>query len=186
MAWSDSPWNPKNWGSSSRSTGVKSSGSDAVSKKMDSDANATMPKNTALQDLQMDLGLIPKNDAYYRDLADRQARSAAALAGSNKSDKSTPAPAPKEEAPVEEAPAPVAPVTPVEDLTTQIQTVSDVVTKKTPQTKSTGPAEDAARAFEEKGRKSTILTSSQGLDEYQMMAPEERKKLRSRRSLLAG
>lgn len=187
MAWSDSPWNPKNWGSSSRSTGVKSSGSDAVSKKMDSDANATMPKNTALQDLQMDLGLIPKNDAYYRDLADRQARSAAAIEALSKSDKgSTTAQATQETAPAEEAPATVTPVTPVEDLTTQIQTVSDVVTKKAPQTKSTGPAEDAARAFEEKGRKSTILTSAQGLDEYQMMTPEERKKLRSRRSLLAG
>lgn len=181
MAWSDSPWNPKNWGSGSSSGSKVTVGTSTGSRG----SEAEIPKNTALQDLQMDLGLIPKNTAYYRDLASRQASAAAALAGSNKSDKSTPTPAPKEEAPVEDTTT-AGTTTPVEDLTTQIQTVSDVVTRAAPQTESTGPAEDAARAFEEKGRKSTILTSAQGLDEYQMMTPEERKKLRSKRSLLAG
>lgn len=76
--------------------------------------------------------------------------------------------------------------TPVEDKTSQIQTVADVVTKKTPQTKSTGPAEDKAREFEKKGRKATVLTSMQGLEDEIPMTAEELKKLRSRRSLLAG
>lgn len=76
--------------------------------------------------------------------------------------------------------------TPVDDKTSQIQTVADVVTKKTPQTASTGPAEDKAREFEKKGRKATVLTSMQGLDDEIPMTAEELKKLRSRRSLLAG
>lgn len=187
MAWETSPWNPKNWGSGSRSTGVKSSGSKVTvgTSTGSRGSEAEIPKNTALQDLQMDLGIIPKNTAYYRDLADRQERARTAFADSNKSDKSKPAPAPKEEAPVEEAPVDETQAT-IDDLTKQIEELSNVITGSAPQTESAGPAEDAAREFEEKGRKSTILTSAQGLDEYQMMTPEERKKLRSRRSLLAG
>lgn len=143
------------------------------------------PKNTALQDLQMDLGIIEKNDVYYRDLAERQERSKAAMEQAMKSsDDDKPSVAAEEEVVEETAAAET--TTPVEDVTSEIQEVADVVTKKKPQTKSTGPAEDKAREFEKKGRKSTVLTSMQGLDEEVPMTAEELKKLRSRRSLLAG
>ena len=42
-------------------------------------STSTAPKNSALQDLQMDLGIIPKNQAYYRDLEDRSIASQNAL-----------------------------------------------------------------------------------------------------------
>jgi len=170
---------------SSNTSVSRDSGDDPISKKMDSDADATMPKNTALQDLQMDLGIIPKNAAYYRDLAERQEKSKAMMEQAMKSsDDDKPSAAAEEEVVEETAAAET--TTPVEDVTSQIQTVADVVTKKKPQTKSTGPAEDKAREFEKKGRKSTVLTSMQGLDEEVPMTAEELKKLRSRRSLLAG
>jgi len=144
------------------------------------------PKNTALQDLQMDLGIIEKNDVYYRDLAERQEKSKAMMEQAMKSsDDDKPSVAAEEEEVVEETAA-AETTTPVEDVTSQIQTVADVVTKKKPQTKSTGAAEDKAREFEKKGRKSTVLTSMQGLDDEIPMTAEELKKLRSRRSLLAG
>ena len=38
------------------------------------------PKNSAFTDLKMDLGITPKNDVYFRDLADRNAASQKALA----------------------------------------------------------------------------------------------------------
>jgi hypothetical protein len=38
------------------------------------------PKNSAFSDLKMDLGITPRNDVYYRDLADRNAASQKALA----------------------------------------------------------------------------------------------------------
>jgi hypothetical protein len=37
------------------------------------------PKNSAVDDFLMDIGAKPKNDVYYRDLADRSARSQAAM-----------------------------------------------------------------------------------------------------------
>lgn len=192
MAWSweTSSLNPKNWGSkstgSSNTSVSRDSGDDPISKKMDSDADATMAKNTALQDLQMDLGLIPKNAAYYRDLADRQARSQAAMEQMQNSNDDGPSPAVVAEEAAAEETAATATTTPVEDKTAQIQTVADVATKKKKPKKSTGPAEDAAREFEKKGRKATVLTSMQGLDEEIPKTAEELKKLRSRRSLLAG
>lgn len=144
------------------------------------------PKNTALQDLQMDLGIIEKNDVYYRDLAERQERAkAAAEQAMSSSDDGPSSTVVADEAATDETTAEDT-TTPVDDKTSQIQTVADVVTKKTPQTKSTGPAEDKAREFEKKGRKATVLTSMQGLDDEIPMTAEELKKLRSRRSLLAG
>ena len=69
----------------------------------------------------------------------------------------------------------------VSDMTTQIQEVADIATGR--RGGSAGPAEDEARAFAEKGRKSTVLTSMQGLED---LSVEDLQKLRSRRSLLAG
>ena len=52
-------------------------------------STSTAPQNSALQDLQMDLGIIDKNQAYYRDLEDRQIASQDALnkLKENKSDR---------------------------------------------------------------------------------------------------
>lgn len=144
------------------------------------------PKNTALQDLKMDLGIIEKNDVYYRDLAERQEKSKAAMEQAMKSSDDDKPSAAAEGEGVEETTATETTDTDVETKTDEIQKVADVVTKKKPQTKSTGAAEDKAREFEKKGRKSTVLTSMQGLDEEVPMTAEELKKLRSRRSLLAG
>lgn len=46
------------------------------------------PKNTAVQNIKMDLGLEPKNDVYYRDITARGISSQAAMESmmSNKSD----------------------------------------------------------------------------------------------------
>lgn len=37
------------------------------------------PKNSMMDDIKMDLGIMPKNDVYYRDLADRTRRSQEAM-----------------------------------------------------------------------------------------------------------
>ena len=49
---------------------------------------STAPKQSAFQNIKMDLGLEPKSQAYYRDLPERQERSRAMVeeALSNKSD----------------------------------------------------------------------------------------------------
>lgn len=74
-----------------------SSTNDAVgsSGNVSLDAIASAPKNSIMDDIQMDLGIKPKNAAYYRDLPDRQRRSQAAMErmmASNDNDDSSPAP----------------------------------------------------------------------------------------------
>lgn len=71
------------------------------------------PKNSALDDIQMDLGMKPKNQTYFRDLEDRQKRSQEAMQNLGKDifgrpasdDSPAPAPTPTPEIPpVAEAP----------------------------------------------------------------------------------
>lgn len=66
-------------------------------------STSTAPQNSALQDLQMDLGIIDKNQAYYRDLEDRQIASQDALnkLKENKSDRNKAKAAAAEEAAAE-------------------------------------------------------------------------------------
>jgi len=192
MAWSDSPWNPKNWGggSSSGSSGTsfsRDSGDDPISNKMDSDADATMPRNSALDDLQMDLGLKPKNAAYYRDLGERSARSQAAMEQAMRSsDDDGPASAPEEEeTEEEEVVETVAPKTSVETISQSIdELIAELLAGRQGQFDPSfvsGPAEEEAMEFEEKGRKSTIKTAPRGIVDL-----EDSSRLRPKRSLLAG
>lgn len=51
-----------------------------------SESVMSKPKNSAMDDFLMDIGAKPKNDVYYRDLAERRARSAAAISSSSSSD----------------------------------------------------------------------------------------------------
>lgn len=74
----------------------------------------------------------------------------------------------------------------ITDLATKITTKSSGV--------SAGPAQDAAEEFKEKGRKSTILTSAQGITDEPVTGmlsegeaeADRKKRLREKRSLLAG
>jgi len=72
--------------------------------------------------------------------------------------------------------------------------ITDLATKITSRGSgvSAGPAQDAAEEFKEKGRKSTIMTSAQGITDEPVTGMlseediEKAKKLRGKRSLLAG
>jgi len=135
------------------------------------------PKNSALDDLQMDLGIKPKNDVYYRDLADRQAKSQAMMEQAMRSSDDGPS---QQTTPAEEKEA-------AEEATSGTPTVDELISELEELSKQTfggefdpsfvsGPAEEEAMEFEEKGRRSTIKTSAQGIVD----APKKKK------SLLAG
>ena len=179
MAWSDSPLNPKNWGGGSSSGSSISSAQDAIgpSGNVSLDAIASAPKNSALDDLQMDLGLKPKNAAYYRDLDERSSKSQAMMEQAMRSSDDGPS---QQTTPAEEKEA-------AEEATSGTPTVDELISELEELSKQTfggefdpsfvsGPAEEEAMEFEEKGRKSTIKTSAQGIVD----APKKKK------SLLAG
>jgi hypothetical protein len=182
MAWSDSPFNPKNWGGGDKKDDVTV---DQPKGGRGSEGLYSKPKNSALDDLQMDLGLKPKNDVYYRDLAERQARSQAMMEQMQSSSDNDSSPALKEEVKEE---------TPVEDevsiydadidrLTQMINDLSkQIASQSFDSGYVSGPAEQEAVDIEEKGPKGgTILTAPRGIVDAEDMA-----RLRKKRSLLAG
>ena len=178
--------------SSSRSAGRGSSGGSAKPSTIDKIAtDIKMGLSTFGQSTEQQAQTLRDQGYSESAIQSYQERSAASLAAAQaeqeriSKDDGPSSAVVAEEAATEETAAEDA-ATPVEDKTSQIQTVADVVTKKKKQTKSTGPAEDKAREFEKKGRKATVLTSMQGLEDEIPMTAEEVKKLRSRRSLLAG
>jgi len=83
--------------------------------------------------------------------------------------------------------------TAVEEKTDEITDLATKITTKRSGV-SAGPAQDAAEEFKEKGRKSTILTSAQGITDEPVTGmlsegeaeAERKRKLREKRSLLAG
>jgi len=83
--------------------------------------------------------------------------------------------------------------TAVEEKTDEITDLATKITTKSSGV-SAGPAQDAAEEFKEKGRKSTIMTSAQGITDEPVTGmlgkdgaeADRAKKLRGKRSLLAG
>ncbi len=147
------------------------------------------PRNTALQDLQMYLGIIEKNDVYYRDLAERQERSRAAMEQAMNSSDDGPAPVPPRspgptprrddlrDAPDTVLPTEVdTPLTTVEDISVQTFTPAADFSPDV----SVGQAEDEALELMKKGRRATILTKPSGL----LGTGEEEGQTRRRRSLI--
>lgn len=167
------------------------------------------PKNSATDDLLMDLGIKEKNDVYDRDLAERQARSMAAVEQMMKSDNDDPVPVAAVTA-TDTATDTAADTTTTLDTETdtaltEVETISqdtfsedaDFVGEADPVSSvgtaaggaaqaaaasatSVGPAEDEAIDLMKKGRRSTILTTPSGL----LGSGEEDKKTRRRRSLI--
>lgn len=143
------------------------------------------PKNTAVDDLLMDLGLKDKNVAYYRDLKSRQEKSMSLLtAGSDDDGPSrTVTEAPEEEEVTDE-------VTPV-DIVAEVPEAPTTVRRRRPPPPPkpdpvykgrrieppAGQTESEAMEAGQRGRKSTIATSPIGL----LGEPEVR-----RRSLMGG
>lgn len=193
--WSNSAFNPKNWGGGGSSTTV-----DQPKGGRGSEDLYSKPKNSAADDLMMDLGLKEKNDVYYRDLADRQARSQALMEqaqNSNDDDRAAdlkakvaepetvtapPKPEPTDPTP----PPPPAPTPPIvstpSNPNTGVNTAQGgkddaAVIKAT----SDGPAEKKVADTAEKGRRSTIMTTPGGL-----LTEENDPNLRRRRSLMGG
>jgi hypothetical protein len=203
MAWKDSPFNPKNWGggsSNNNSTPGTPSGVNSTSSSTNSgdsiqvsqplggrgsESLLSKPKNSALDDLQMDLGLKPKNDVYYRDLADRSARSQDMMERMQSSSDNDSSPAPKEEvkeeAPVEEEVSIYD--ADIDRLTQMIDDLSKQISSQSfDRGYVSGPAEQKAVDIEEKGQKGgTVLTAPRGIVDAEDMA-----RLRKKRSLLAG
>jgi hypothetical protein len=147
------------------------------------------PKNSAIDDFLMDIGAKPKNDVYYRDLADRQERSRAAMQQAmSSSDNDGPAPVPPRSPgptprpPVIDEPETVlptevhTPLTTVEDISVQTFTPAADFSPDV----SVGQAEDEALELMKKGRRATILTKPSGL----LGSGEEEGKTRRRRSLI--
>jgi hypothetical protein len=147
------------------------------------------PKNSAMDDFLMDIGAKPKNDVYYRDLAERSARSQAAMQQAMSSSDDGPAPVPPRspgptprrddlrDEPETVLPTEVdQPLTTVEDISTQTFTPAADFSPDV----SVGQAEDEALELMKKGRRATILTRSGGL----LGSGEEEGKTRRRRSLI--
>lgn len=151
------------------------------------------PKNSAIDDVKMDLGIKPKNQAYYRDLDKRgqAAKDAVAKMRENrkdKNDKKAAAAAAAEETPKEEEVAETA-----STEQSEIQRLEELIEKLSQQTYGgnfdptfvSGEAEQKVVDREEKGTKGgTIKTSPQGLTTQ--IDPDDPNVLRRRRSLLAS
>lgn len=139
------------------------------------------PKNSALDDLKMDLGIKPKNTAYYRDLPERQSRSKEAMKNLGKDifgrpasdDRPAPAPTPAPEVkPVADIPEMP---TPPEMETAEVQAPSKdegvgLGTAASGEAEAAkimaeagGEAEEKVADAAKKGRRSTVQTSAQGL-----------------------
>jgi len=86
-------------------------------------SSSQAPKNSALDDLQMDLGMKPKNQVYFRDLEDRQKRSQEAMNNLGKDIFGNPA---SEDRPAA-TPEPV-----VETTTTPVDTTPELVVPEPP------------------------------------------------------
>jgi len=132
------------------------------------------PRNSALDDLQMDLGMKPKNTAYFRDLKERQDRGKAAMENLGKDifgrpasdDSPAPAPAPTPE-PVKEPVAEIPEVPqPPEMITEEVQPPI----KETPADKP-GPSEGAA-APEEPDTGAETTTAKGGQEEAAIIKEE--------------
>ena len=153
------------FGGGSRSRGSNSSSSGGGSPR---GSTMSAPRNTAAQDLKMDLGLTPKNDVYYRDLNERTERSRAMMesmtSGSDNDNNRQPAAAASAPEP---APTPAPTPTP---------TPPPVPTPEAPAGAEETKVVEGAKT--RKGRASTVKTEMQGL----LTAA----KTRRRRSLLAG
>jgi len=140
------------------------------------------PRNSALDDLQMDLGMKPKNTAYFRDLKERQDRGKAAMENLGKDifgrpasdDSPAPAPAPTPEIPavaeapeVPEAPGMVtgevqAPIK--EDEKTGVGTAASGEAEAAEiMAEAGGEAEKKVADTATKSRRSTVKTTAQGL-----------------------
>jgi hypothetical protein len=148
------------------------------------DMSVGAKKNTAYQNVKMDLGLEPKNSVYYRDLAARQEASKAAAASfSNKSDdgpgRSSAAPVSTASTSTSASPE----LTPdVQAASSNVQDMADAVTGGVgADTASVGGAEDEVLEGAKKGRQSTILTKPAGL-----LSVGDDEKTRRRRSLIGG
>lgn len=145
-------------------------------------SGSSAPKNSALDDIQMDLGMKPKNQAYFRDLEDRQKRSQEAMDNLGKdifgrpASDDSPAPAatptpeipPVAEAPeVPEAPGMVtgevqAPIK--EDEETGVGTAASGEAEAAEiMAEAGGEAEKKVADTATKSRRSTVKTTAQGL-----------------------
>tara|TARA_R100001443_G_C3319749_1_gene169728 strand:- start:352 stop:906 length:555 start_codon:yes stop_codon:yes gene_type:complete len=145
-------------------------------------SSSQAPKNSALDDIQMDLGMKPKNQAYFRDLEDRAARSKAAMENLGKdifgrpaSDRSAPAATPEPEPEITaSADVPEMPMPP-EMTTGEVQAPSKdedvgIGTAASGEAEAAkiiaeagGEAEEKVAGAATKGRRSTVQTSAQGL-----------------------
>ena len=147
-------------------------------------------KNTAGQTFKMDLGLAPKNERYYADLPDRQARSRAAAeaASSNNSDDgpglSSAASRAAPTAASSAAGTSTAAVDPaVQQQMGSVQEAAGAVTSGVGGATSGGTEADVqVDEIAKKGRSSTILTDPRGL----IGAKGDEDKTRRRRSLIGG
>ncbi len=167
-----------------------------------------LPKNSATDDLLMDIGLKEQNAAYQRDLAGRQARANAAVEQMMKSDNDDPVPAATTSTTTEAETAADTTTTldtKTDTALTEVEKISqdtfsgnaDFVGTASPAASvgtaaggaaqaaaasatSVGPAEDEAIDLMKKGRRSTILTTPGGL----LGVGEEDGKTRRRRSLI--
>jgi len=145
-------------------------------------SGSSAPKNSALDDIQMDLGMKPKNQAYFRDLEDRQKRSQEAMDNLGKdifgrpASDDSPAPAatptpeipPVAEAPeVPEAPGMVtgevqAPIK--EDEETGVGTAASGEAEAAQiEAEAGGEAEKKVAGTAKTSRRSTVKTTAQGL-----------------------
>ena len=142
------------------------------------------PRNSALDDLKMDLGIKPKNVAYYRDLPERQSRSKEAMNNLGKDifgrpasdDSPAPAPTPTPEVkPVAEAPevpqAPQAPAmttaevqAPLKEEEVGVGTAASGEAEAAQiEAEAGGEAEKKVAGTAKTSRRSTVQTSAQGL-----------------------
>ena len=135
------------------------------------------PKNTAFQNIKMDLGLEPKNDVYYRDITARGIASKAVMesAMSNKSDDGPGLSSAASGSAGAGGGSGAGSPTDTTDVDAAIESVNQIVG-------GDAPLDAETEALADKGRSSTILTKPSGL----LSKDDEDEKTRNRRSLIGS
>ena len=120
-------------------------------------SSSQAPKNSALDDLQMDLGMKPKNQVYFRDLEDRQNRAKNAMNNLGKDIFGRPA--------SEDRPA--ATPEPVVETTTPVDTTAEEIIETIPdptQITNMEPLADLEKLDEDIKKNPDQAGSGEGLD----------------------
>ena len=192
MAWSDSPFNPKNWGGSSRRSSTPDIDTDTAVRDVINEGGTRDYTGGLKDDLTMGLSTVGLSYEEQAEKLSEMGYAPGAIEDYQSRTKATqeanrPVPRDDNDRPSQQQATPAEEEEATEEATSGTPTVDELISELEELSKQTfggefdpsfvsGPAEEEAMEFEEKGRRSTIKTSAQGIVD----APKKKK------SLLAG